>query len=245
VNAWTLNLGDCVEGMAALPNKSVDHVICDPPYSEHVDGNSVRGNGHRAGGKRKALVFEPLTDRLRDLAAFEWARLARRWVLVFSDLESAHLWRHSLEQVGLEFVRTGLWVKENATPQFTGDRPAAPAEAITIAHAMSPKRRPVKKRWNGGGKQGVWHCSTAYRDGDEVVHTTQKPLSLMESLVRDFTDPDELILDPFAGSGTTLAAAIRQGRRAIGWEREAHWHSLATRRLNATREQRDLFEVRP
>jgi DNA modification methylase len=239
VSPWTLYLGDCVEGLRGMADKSVDHVITDPPYSEHVDANSVRGNGHRAGGKLKPLIFAPLTEELRGQIAAECKRLARRWVLIFSDLESAHLWRAALERHGLEFVRTGIWVKENATPQFTGDRPAAPAEAITIAHPRG------KKRWNGGGKLGAWRCSTAYRDGDEVVHTTQKPLSLMESLVRDFTDPGDLILDPFAGSGTTLAAAIRNGRRAIGWERESHWHEAATRRLNATREQLDMFEVRP
>jgi site-specific DNA-methyltransferase (adenine-specific) len=233
-----LHLGDCIDGLKTLDDKSVDHLITDPPYSEHVHANSVRGDGHRAGGILTPLFFAPLRDEVREEIARQAARLVRRWVIVFSDLESAHLWRESLERHGLEFVRTGLWVKENATPQFTGDRPAVPAEAITIAHSRG------KKRWNGGGKPAVWRCATSYSDGDKVIHTTQKPMSLMESLVRDFTDADELILDPFAGSGTTLAAAIRNGRRATGWEREAHWHEAAIRRLNATREQLDLFYAR-
>jgi DNA modification methylase len=63
----------------------------------------------------------------------------------------------------------------------------------------------------------------------------------MESLLRDFTDPGDLILDPFAGSGTTGVAAIRLGRRFVGWERDAKYHDVATRRLAATREQLGLF----
>jgi DNA modification methylase len=69
---------------------------------------------------------------------------------------------------------------------------------------------------------------------------TEKPLPLMESLVRDFTDPGDLILDPFAGSGTTGVAAIRLGRRFIGWEKDPKYHTIAVKRLTAAREQREL-----
>lgn len=230
---WDLVLGDCLEGMARLADRSVDHVITDPPYSEHVHGKSMRGG--RGGGKRVGLGFEALRADVRAGCCEQFARLARRWVLVFSDVESAHLWRRDLEAAGLEFVRTGIWVKIGPTPQFTGDRPAAGAEAITIAH-----RRLVRKRWHGGGKPGIWSCPTAHRYGDRVVHTTQKPESLMESLVLDFTNPGDLILDPFAGSGTTGVAALRNGRRFLGWERDTACHAIATKRLGYTREQRSL-----
>ena len=77
--------------------------------------------------------------------------------------------------------------------------------------------------WNGGGKRGIYSVPTAIdrdRSGlDARIHTTQKPLALMQALVRDFTDEGETILDPFAGSGTTLYAAARLGRKSIGWDR--------------------------
>ncbi len=237
---WDLRHGDCLDpvtGLASLPDKGVDHVICDPPYSAHVDGNSMRGNGNKAGGKLKALGFDPLTAECRDGVSDQAARVVRRWVLVFSDLESAHLWRESLERAGLEFIRTGIWVKKLATPQFTGDRPAAPAEAITMAHPAG------RKTWNGGGKLGAWHFATAYRSGDVIEHTTQKPADLMASLVADFTDPSDLVCDPFAGSGTTGVACRRLGRRFIGWERDEKYAAIARKRIGAAREQLAMFSV--
>lgn len=107
-------------------------------------------------------------------------------------------------------------------------------EAIVIAH------RPGKKRWNGGGKAGVWTFPIVASSAPERVHTTQKPEALMEALVRDFTDLNDLILDPFAGSGTTGVAALRNGRRFIGFEKDAKYHAIATKRLGYTREQRTL-----
>lgn len=62
----------------------------------------------------------------------------------------------------------------------------------------------------------------------------------MERLVRDFSDRGELILDPFAGSGTTGVAALRLGRRFLGWERNPKYHGTADRRLAATHEQLEL-----
>ena len=73
-------------------------------------------------------------------------------------------------------------------------------------------------------------------------HETQKPVALMSALVRDFTDPGELVCDPFAGSGTTGVACIRLGRRFIGWERDPKYFAVAVKRLTAARGQLRLFE---
>jgi site-specific DNA-methyltransferase (adenine-specific) len=122
-----------------------------------------------------------------------------------------------------------VWNRLNGAPQFTGDRPAVAVEAITLAH---PKGR---KRWNGGGKRGIYsHCIEQNRGGNnERFHTTQKPLPLMLDLVADFTDPGETILDPFAGSGTTGIACLCLGRKFIGIERDAKYFRLACDRLHA------------
>jgi site-specific DNA-methyltransferase (adenine-specific) len=157
--------------------------------------------------------------------------------MVFSDVESAHLWRRDLESAGLDYIRTGFWWKVGGAPQFTGDRPAVAVEAITICH------RPGRKRWNGGGKQGLWIVpmdeTVCYEvpivlsrgAGEKRVHTTQKPLRLMRQLVEDFTDPGDLVMDPFAGSGSTGVAALCLGRRFLGWEIDDNYHALAAERL--------------
>jgi DNA modification methylase len=82
---------------------------------------------------------------------------------------------------------------------------------------------------------------TVNKGGDpRTGHQTQKPLALMELLVRLFSDKGELILDPFAGSGTTGVAAIRLGRRFLAWETNPEYAAIARRRLEAAREQLEL-----
>lgn len=237
--SWTLHLGDCLDpvtGLASLADKSVDVVITDPPYSEHVHAKARSGAMAKAAAGLKGasisipvdLGFEHITQAQIESIADQCARLARRWVLVFCDVESAHLWAGALRSTGgLEYIRTCAWDKTDGAPQFTGDRPATWGEAIVCAH---PKGR---KRWNGGGKRGLYSHATAKAQSgpDSRVHTTQKPVGLMEDLIRDFTEEGETILDPFAGGGTTGLAALRLNRNFIGWERDANYHAIATERL--------------
>jgi site-specific DNA-methyltransferase (adenine-specific) len=241
--AWTLHHGDCLAGMATLPDRSVDVVITDPPFSDHVHKKIRSGrNGGQAGiSAPVALDFAHLSDATMTACAEHFARLSRRWVLVFSDVESTHLWRAAIVVAGLEYIRTGIWRKTVHTPQFTGDRPAPGYETFVLAH------RKGRKRWNGGGRSGVYDFASEGQGahGAKRVHETQKPLALMDALVRDFTERGELVLDPFAGSGTTGAACVRAGRRFVGWEQDERYHALASRRLDATREQFALFEERP
>lgn len=245
---WLLHHGDSVDGLRHLADRSVDHAILDPPYSEHVHTKSLAGStrtrradGDGAGcgavSRSRDLGFAHVTQDQREAVADHLARCVRRWVLVFCDEESTHLWRGALSSAGLENVRTGHWVKVGGTPQFTGDRPGTATEAIVIAH------QPGKKRWNGGGRPGIWSYPIVLDRGagETRVHTTQKPIDLMLALVRDFTDHGETILDPFAGSGTTGVAALQLGRRFIGWEQDANYHRVASARLDAAREQPGLF----
>jgi DNA modification methylase len=247
--SWTLHMGDCldpVSGLASLPDRSVDHVICDPPYGEHTHGAQRRGAATPGRGKQFGLSsatisverhvgFAAISDDELTAASAAIARVCRRWILVFCAMEQQGTWHQALAELGLDHVRFGLWIKPGSTPQFSGDRPGMAAEAIEIAHP------PGRKRWNGGGGFGLWSHPIVKEQTGERCHPTQKPVELMEALVRDFTDPGDLILDPFAGSGTTGVAAVRLGRRFIGWERDPRYHAIATKRLTGTREQLNLL----
>lgn len=239
---WTLHLGDCIEGMRSLADDSVDVTITDPPYDEHTHSKGRRGNSiaaHAGARESRAVAERAAISRNRDLGfaaltpaqmrctAEACARTTRRWSLFFCSLEMISDWRGAVTAAGLEYVRTCVWHKVGSTPQFTGDRPAIAVEAIVVAH------RPGRKCWNGGGKHGYYRHSIVLERGHGEVrlHTTQKPLSLMRELVEDFTEPDELVLDPYSGSATTAVAALQLGRRFIGWELDANYHAIACRRL--------------
>ncbi len=231
---------DPVNGLASLADKSVDHVITDPPYSEALYSrtrtNRGRADLRTPNDVRNARELADLRigaiDPILDQVAAQIRRVAKRWIVVFHDVEIGDRWRAELTA---EYIRTGAWVKTDPMPQVSGDRPAQGFEPCTIAHAK-PRGR---MRWNGGGRAAVW--TFGREQSNRPDHPCPKPLDLMEALVRDFTDPGETILDPFAGSGTTLVAAKRLGRSAIGWERDPKYHAIATKRIEAAREQMGLW----
>lgn len=144
---------------------------------------------------------------------------SRRWVVCFCTMEM--IWEYK-QIAGERWIRAGFWRRPDGAPQFTGDRPGTPGDAIAIMHTTG------KKRWNGGGKHAYYEYGVERSDR---VHPAQKPEALMCALVTDFTDSGETILDPFMGSGTTLVAAKRLGRKAIGIELEEKYCEIAAKRL--------------
>lgn len=220
---WCVVEGDALALLASLPDGCVDAVISDPPYDErtHAGARTTRGTSVVAAG----IDFAPIgsTDFAVDLV-----RVARRWVVAFCAVEQVGAYERTAAQA---WVRAGFWRKPSAMPQLTGDRPAVGGEAVAIMH------RPGRKAWNGGGRPAFWSCDVDRGDGR--VHPTQKPLPLMRELVRDFTDLGEVILDPFAGSGTTGVAALAEGRRVILCERVPEYAEIARRRCEAAAQGTD------
>ena len=217
-----IRCGDSVDLLREIQDDGVDVTITDPPYSDHVHanhmvgGNPVKGKGSKrtkAKPTKKALGFDGLSRPLRAQIAQELARVTKRWTLVFSDHEGSVDWGRDLAYAGLQVVRYGIWIKQGAPPQFTGDRPAVGHEVIVIAHRPPPGN---KKQWNGGGHHARWTHNVDR--SKNRIHTTQKPGPLCDELVALFSNPGECILDPFAGSGAILAAAARAGRTPYGIE---------------------------
>lgn len=248
---WTLNLGDCldpVSGLASLADGNVDHVICDPPYEAEAHTKARRttsskwrqSNAHGKAVEEYEIPFAAITEEQRTAAAAQMVRVSGGWVIVFCQVEGVASWRAALEAAGASWRRACAWIKPDGTPQLTGDRPAQGFECIACAWAGEGR-----SEWNGGGKRGTYEFCVNNFGRLDRPHPTSKPEALMEALIRDFTDPNELICDPFAGSGTTGVAAIRHGRRFVGWERDPKYHAVATKRLSAAREQLRMFEAAP
>lgn len=212
----TLYHGDCREVLASLDDKSVDAVITDPPYTNRTHSNA------RTPDSAGVTAFASITDTDLENLVSEMGRISRGWVISTLDYHHAVAF-DAVPPSGLKVQRIGVWVKTNPTPQLTGDRPAQGWEAIAYMH-----RADTRSRWNGGGSHGNYVTPIPPPEG----HPTAKPLGMVSDWVRRFTNPGDLILDPFAGSGTTLRAAIDNDRRAIGVELEERYCEIAARRLS-------------
>jgi site-specific DNA-methyltransferase (adenine-specific) len=223
-----------------MPALSVDHVITDPPYEATCHDGFWRQKRERVrSGDSKVrqtdkLPFAAITESERILSGAHIGRVTSRWALVFCQIEAAMLWRAAMDPP-MRYVGTTVWDKIDAAPCFAGHRPSCGIECISTMHSTA------RMRWNGGGRRGVW--SHSIKDG-ERLHPTQKPIELMLELVRLFSDPDEIILDPYCGSGSTGAACLRAGRRFIGIEKDAAWARTATERLEAESRDQGLAEYR-
>lgn len=243
--SYTIETGDYLAIAPSIASRSIDHIIKDPPYLPHTHSNYIQGGGTarrkgaQAGVTHRDLSFSALTPAHRAEWAHHAARIARRWVIVFSDAEGFDGWKVDLEAAGLEYIRQLVWVRggldidqetggaalrgKKGMPQVTGDRPAAGHEVMVLCHTKH-----TRLRWNGrgaardgtGGKTGGGDVYFA----DIVTASTgrmqdaQKPLDLITQLIREFTDPGESVFDPFVGSGTTVKAAQLEGRSARGIE---------------------------
>lgn len=217
--AYRLIGGLCEPILADMEDGSVDHVITDPPYGE------VTHKGARGGGmdQTKLVNFDCLSDDGFLSMSRQCVRVARRWVVMTCE------WRHAVvveREMPDEFVRLGVWIKPDGAPQFTGDRPGTGWEAIMILHRLG------KKRWNGEGKHAVYRILKHTIGSGVDHHPCQKPIELLRKWVRDFTDPGEHVLDPFAGSGTTGEACLSEGRNVTLIEKDPRWCEFIRRRLN-------------
>ena len=218
----------CGDAFQVLPAEQFDVLLCDPPYSSHVHNNAVSCSAVR-GTRKRDMGFGHLTPSLRRQTCLLAAQ-ARRWVVIYSDQESTWLWRLGLQAAGAHYIRTVPWVRWSS-PQLSGDRPPTGCESVVIAYGSARGR----KHWNGPGN--LTHLSHKCLRG-EGKHKAEKPLDQMLDLVSYFSDPGELVLDPFAGSGTTGLACSLLGRNFIGAEIDPVWAAKAETRI-ATRPMSD------
>lgn len=247
--------GNCIEVMNSLPEKSVDLVFADPPYNLQLGGDLTRPDNSRVDGVDDAWdKFDSFADY--DRFTREWLAAARR---VLKD--DGTLWvigsYHNIFRVGAALQDMGFWVlndvvwrKSNPMPNFRGTRFTNAHETL-IWCSKDPKARytfnyeAMKALNDGTQMRSDWTlplCTGSERlkddDGDKL-HPTQKPESLLYRVLLASTNPGDVVLDPFFGTGTTGAAARRLGRKYIGIEQDPDYIAAARSRIADVEPVRD------
>ncbi len=217
-----------------LPLDGIDAFILDPPYEEHMHKAKTGARGIRTDGHANPPPVDfPSIDGMREWVAERCK--GRGWFIGFCTPEGVARWRDALEAAGHRYKRACVWVKPDAAPQFNGQGPAMGAEMFVATWTG----RGVSK-WNGGGRRNVFtHMTNA--PGRDGLHPTEKPIALMMEIVELFTNPGDLICDPFMGTGATGIAALRLGRRFIGIERDLKYFRRAVERIEEAAKQGDMF----
>lgn len=231
----TLYLGNALDVLPTLG--VVDHVISDPPYeaslhaAKNKNASRIRNDG---GTALQGLDFEAIDDIRADVVGLG-AATCQGWFIAFCTPEGVAKWADEINKSSLKYKRACVWVKPDATPQLNGQGPAQGAENFVCAWGGAGH-----SSWNAGGKRGVYthYTNNAERTG---LHPTEKPRRLMSEIIADFTNPGDLICDPFMGSGTTGVAAVMADRRFVGIELNETYFDLACKRLDLAQRQGNLF----
>ena len=241
----TLFSADCRDVLPTLA--AVDHVITDPPYN--VSKRSGRANTTIGKVKRKHTIHGARRDGsslyrdiVRDFGDWDHAWDAAPFLVEAKRLirQGGSLIAFTSEFLFAPYLESGLdhrsllfWHKSNPAPNFRGQV----VRSIEMAVWQTQGGKWVFNAggyrpnvWSGPNING-WMCENT---AEKREHPTQKPEWLIKTWVDVFTDPGETILDPFAGSGTTLVAAKMLGRKAIGIELEERWCEVTAKRLEAT-----------
>jgi modification methylase len=244
-------VGDCVAEMAKLPASCVDLVFADPPYNLQLQGDLKRPDDSRVD------AVDDDWDKFASFTAYD--DFTRAWLLACRRVmkPNATLWvigsYHNIFRVGAILQDLGFWIlndviwrKSNPMPNFRGRRFTNAHETLIWA-----TREPGGKGYTfnyealKAGNEDIqmrsdWTiplCTGEERmkGGDgKKLHPTQKPETLLARVLLASSRPDDLVLDPFCGTGTTGAVAKRLGRRFVGVEREGAYAQAAEKRIART-----------
>ncbi|MFC3053436.1 site-specific DNA-methyltransferase [Kordiimonas pumila] len=239
--------GDCIEAMNALPEKSVDVIFADPPYNMQLKDTLSRPDNSKVNGVDDAWD-KFASFRAYDEFTYGWLEAARR---ILKD--TGTIWvigsYHNIFRVGtalqnLEYwmLNDVIWRKSNPMPNFRGTRFTNAHETLIWAAKSADKGgytfnyNAMKAMNDDSQMRSDWTlpiCSGKERikNGDKKAHATQKPESLLYRVLMASTNPGDVVLDPFFGTGTTGAVAKRLGRNFIGIERETDYIKVAEKRI--------------
>lgn len=258
--------GDCLDILKTFPDRSVDLIFADPPYNMQTEGELLRIDG---------TAFEGVSDKWDKFNSLqEYDNFSRQWLVecrrilkndgaiwVIGSFQNIFRLGYIMQDLGFWILNDVIWSKPNAVPNFGGTRFQNSHETLI----WCSKSKGAKYQFNyktmkylNGNKQmkSVWNIGICI--GNErlknaegkKIHSTQKPEQLLYNIILSSTKTEDLVLDPFFGTGTTGAVAKRLGRHYVGIEREEQYIKAATRRIQSVQLELSEFtenqlEVKP
>ena len=240
--------GDCRELLSKLPENSVDMIFADPPYNLQLQNDLYRPDNS---------LVAAVADEWDKFASFEeYDRFTHDWLSACHRVlkDTGTLWvigtYHNIYRVGsilqdLNFwiLNDVVWLKTNPMPNFRGVRFTNAHETLIWAQ----KKRGAHYTFNHQSMKSLnddlqmrsdWIIPLTtgkerLKINGEKAHATQKPEGLLYRVIMASSNPGDVILDPFFGSGTTGAVAKKLGRNWIGIERDQKYIPIANDRINS------------
>ncbi len=243
--------GDCVARMNALPAASVDLIFADPPYNLQLKGELLRPDNSMVD------AVDDHWDQFSSFAAYDaftrdWLAAAKRLlkpngaIWVIGSYHNVFRLGTILQDQGFWLLNDVVWRKSNPMPNFKGKRLTNAHETLIWASRDEAAKytfnyEALKALNDGIQMRSDWvlpictgHERLKDENGDKA-HPTQKPESLLHRVLIATTNPGDVVLDPFFGTGTTGAVAKMLGRDFIGIEREETYRKVAEARINRVR----------
>ena len=246
--------GDSLELLKQLPSESVDLIFSDPPYFLSNGGFSVKsgkqvsvnkGDWDRSAGFEEELNFHRnwICESLRILKP-------NGSIVISGTYHSIYKCGYILQEFGCRIINDITWFKPNGAPALAGRNFTASHETLLWAsksteakhvfnYALSKSWKSPKDKLLNEGKQmrSVWSIpSTPKSEKKFGAHPTQKPLELLKRIVALCSNPNDTVLDPFCGSGTTGVACVLLNRNFIGIDLEQKYLDLTKLRMDGARE---------
>lgn len=240
--------GDCIDILAQLPEASVDLIFADPPYNLQLSRDLYRPN------RTKVDAVDDAWDKFTgfqeyDLFTHAWLSGCRRvlkstgTIWVIGSYHNIYRVGAIMQDLGYWILNDVIWIKDNPMPNFRGVRFTNAHETLLWAQ----KKRRAKYTFNHHSLKALnddlqmrsdWYmplCTGKERRkyNDAKAHATQKPEALLYRILLASTNPGDIVLDPFFGTGTTGAVAKKLGRHFIGIEQDPAYIQIAQERIAA------------
>ena len=240
----TVHLGDCLEVMKGIPDKSIDMILCDLPY-----GVTARNEWDII------IPFNHLWNQykriIKDNGAIAlFGSQPFTSMLIMNNLEMfkyTYIWKKTIKTNFLNAKKQPLRQKEDICI-FYRKQPTYNPQGVIFDSKITKQGLQCTSNYNIGNRERNYIQDTSNYPNDILEypsisskqHPTQKPVALFEYLIKTYTNENDVILDNCAGSGTTAIACIRTNRNYICIEKEPKYYDIIIQRIEKEKEQTKL-----